>query len=72
MHMSSHGVTVLGFIPSGHELYEKMLSLGAAVFSLVDHFLDHVLGFDRGRGGDADDCGLDRGLDGLDRHCCWS
>ena len=62
--MSSHGVTVLGFIPSGHEL-------GAAVFSLVDHFLDHVLGFDRGRGGDADDFGPDRGLDGLDRHCCW-
>ena len=49
-----------------------MLSLGAAVFSLVDHFLDHVLGFDRGRGGDADDFGPDRGLDGLDRHCCWS
>ena len=48
-----------------------MLSLGAAVFSLVDHFLDHVLGFDRGRGVDADDFGLDRGLDGLDRHCCW-
>ena len=65
MHMSCHGVTVLGFIPSVHVIVWKMLSLGAAVFSLVDR------GRGGGRGGDADDCGLDRGLDGLDRHCCW-
>ena len=53
-----------------------MGTLAAAVFSLVDRFLDHVLGLDRGRGVDADDFGLDRGLDrvlaldGLDHHCC--